>query len=98
VCRRAWVCVCAGVQVRSQGLPLHAELRHAVCCVALLLLLQIALPLLSAIPVADVARAMILDAEAFRLGGAAAGGAGGVATFGDAAMRRAAAAGEPPQE
>lgn len=55
---------------------------------------QVALPLLSAIPVAEVARAMILDAEAFRRGGASGGGA---VMFVDAALRRAAASGEPPQ-
>lgn len=66
-----------------------------VCCVSRIPCLQIAAPVLSGIPVGDVAKAMILDAEAFR-NKAASGGSS--VTFSDAACRKSAASGQPPQE
>jgi hypothetical protein len=56
---------------------------------------QVASPLLFGIPVSDVAKSMILDAEAFRRGQAS---GSGTATFADSALRRSASSGEPPKE
>jgi hypothetical protein len=55
--------------------------------------MQMASSLLSGIPVADVAKAMILDAEAFRRGQAT---GSSTAVFADAALRKAAASGQAP--
>lgn len=72
--------------------------RVVVCALLLLglvlVVLQVASPLLFGIPVADVAKAMILDAQAFKRGQAHGGPA---ATFADFALRKAASSGQAPQ-
>jgi len=63
-------------------------------CPVRVLGLQVASPLLFGIPVANVAKAMLADAEAFRRGEAH---GGSTATFSDAALRKSAASGQPPE-
>jgi hypothetical protein len=64
------------------------------CCCCCCPRLQIASPLLFGVPVANVAKAMILDAEAFR---ARKANGGAAATFADYALRKSAASCQPPQ-